>query len=194
MSKLVAPDGQPGDEFGSSVTITEDLLVVGAGGENSGKGAAYLFNTNGGFEKRLQAFDGEDGAWFGYDVAAHGDIVAVGTRFDEAAYIYTSEGDLVKQITAPDGNSGFFGDSVDVSDNFVAVGALSDDNENGLEAGAVYLFTMDGEFVKKIFAPDGQAGDRFGVDVSIAVNRLVVGAEGHGDNGWNSGSAYLYLL
>ena len=100
----------------------------------------------------------------------------------------------MKKITAPHGSSGeIFGDSVDVYEEIVAVGAPYDD-ENGSNAGAVYLFTTDGDFIEKIISPDGQDFDLFGFDVSIAGNEMVVGAYGDDDNGSASGSAYIYLL
>lgn len=202
ISKLLAPDGQSNAHFGYSLAVTENMIVVGARGENNSKGAAYLFKTDGSFQNKLEAFDGSNSDYFGGDVAAYGERIVVGADGDDdngtntgSAYIFTSNGILVEKIKAPDGSSfDNFGYSVDVSENIVAIGARSNDNENGSNAGAVYLFTTEGAFIEKVVAPDGQAGDKFGQDVSVAGNNLLVGAYFDDDNGSASGSAYLYLL
>ena len=41
--KLTASDGVSNGEFGSSVSISGDTLLVGAPGKYGGKGAAYAF-------------------------------------------------------------------------------------------------------------------------------------------------------
>ena len=65
-----------------------------------------------------------------------------------------------------------FGFSVTISEESIAVGVF--DNENGIDAGAVYLYTIDGEFVEKLIASDGNYFDYFGLAVSISGNVLVV--------------------
>ena len=42
-AKLVASDGAAADQFGSSVSISGDTVVVGASGDNGGMGSAYVF-------------------------------------------------------------------------------------------------------------------------------------------------------
>ena len=42
--KLTAPDGAAGDEFGYSVAAGRDRAIVGAPGDESDKGAAYVFS------------------------------------------------------------------------------------------------------------------------------------------------------
>ena len=46
----------------------------------------------------------------------------------------------------------------------------------------------------KITASDGAASDRFGRSVAIGNGRIVVGADGDDDNGYTSGSAYIFDL
>lgn len=47
-SKLIPPDGHPSDQFGVSVSISDDnrVIVVGAPGSMVGYGSAYVFMTN----------------------------------------------------------------------------------------------------------------------------------------------------
>merc|ERR1712238_84444 len=49
-----------------------------------------------------------------------------------------------------------------------------------------------GIFVQKITAPVYVPGDRFGEVVAISNTNIVIGASQDGDNGFSSGSVYLY--
>ena len=135
---------------------------------------------------------------FGLDIAARKDRVVVGAPHDDDNGEWSgsaSHGTLAEKITASDPSPAeYFGRIVDVVENIVALGAPCDANENGSFAGSVYLFTIYGEFILKIFAPDGQAGDYFGIDVSIQGNAMVVGAFGDDYIGPRSGTAYLYFI
>jgi hypothetical protein len=87
--KLVAPDGQSGDQFGMEVALDGDLAVVGAYGHDalgSNAGAAYVYarvDSAWGYVQKLVAPDGEAGDWFGVAVAAGGGVIAVGASRDD---------------------------------------------------------------------------------------------------------------
>lgn len=87
-----------------------------------------------------------------------------------------------------------FGYSVDLDESFIVVGAPEDD-EFGLNSGAVYVYVFDGvgwvEQVK-LSGGDTTAGDFFGISVSISEGKIVVGASGDDDFGSRSGSAYMF--
>ncbi|MCH8153589.1 MAG: FG-GAP repeat protein, partial [Planctomycetes bacterium] len=85
-----------------------------------------------------------------------------------------------------------FGNSVAISGTTAIVGAVWDD-DNGDYSGSAYLFdATTGRQVAKLLANDGAAGDFFGVSVAISGEIAIVGAVYHGDNGFRSGSAYLF--
>ncbi len=91
-----------GDNFGVSLALSNNLLAVGAHGENSNatgvggnegdngapdSGAAYLFRREGTSwtqEAYLKASNTDAGDHYGFDVALSGDALAVGAR-DEAS-------------------------------------------------------------------------------------------------------------
>ena len=87
--KLTASDRTLGDQFGQSVTVDGDTVVVGAyndddGGEND-SGSAYVFTkpSSGGWATatetaKLTASDGAANHFFGYSVATDGDTAVVG--------------------------------------------------------------------------------------------------------------------
>ena len=194
--------------YGQSVAIGEDSLIVGVQKGLSptevDTGSTYLYSSSGDYSLTLTPFDGDSEDFFGNSVAVHGDRIVVGANRDDdngdssgSAYIYTSDGTLVTKISAPDDDFSAlaeFGRSVAISDDIIAVGAFKDTNENGSLSGAVYLFSIDGEYVDKIIAPDGATGDRFGCAVAISGDLLVVGSFQDDDNGNGSGSSYIYFL
>ena len=99
--KLTASDAAVTDEFGFSVAISGDMVVVGArfdddAGEASG--SAYVFVRSGGAWSQQQKLTASDAAAtdeFGFSVAISGDTVVVGALFDSdagdasgSAYVY----------------------------------------------------------------------------------------------------------
>ena len=196
VQKLTAADGAAGDAFGCAVAISGDTVVVGAFGDDSFKGAAYVFARNWsgadnwGQVKKLTASDGATDDRFGISVALSGDTVMVGAFLDDswkgAAYVFTrNQGGVpdnwgqAKKLTASDGVADdYFGYSVALSGDTLVVGALGDDSGRG--ATYVYARNQGGADqwgqVKKLTASDGAANENFGFSVAISGDTVVVGA------------------
>lgn len=218
---LTASDGAAGDGFGSSVAIGgsgTSIALVGAPGDDNGKGSAYLYNlstlSSPTLIGKIVASDGALGDSFGRSVALDGNTYAViGAPNDDdngtnsgSVYVFditslTSTPTQVVKLTASDGAANeVFGSSVAVDSGTVLAGALTDDN--GTDSGAVYVFTLpSGTEVSKIIPSDNAANDSFGVPsfvggqaVAIDLPFAVVGAPLSDDQGTNSGSAYLFDL
>ena len=200
VKKLVAPYAHVDAGFGWSVAMNDELIVIGANRDETDggmTGSAYVYSLDGDFITKLVPSDAKSLEQFGFSVSVSGDTIAVGAVWDNengktggSAYIYSSDGTLVKKILAPDGQDfAFFGVSVSVSDDVVAVGAEGDDKYTG----AVYLFSKDGDFVEKIVAPDAVSGESFGVDVAMSGGKLVVGAYTDDENGSDSGASHIFV-
>lgn len=194
VKKLTASDAAGNDEFGSSVSINADTVVVGAFGKSSNAGAAYIFarNQGGGGNwgqvKKLTASDAGTFGYFGYSVSINGNTVVVGSygKLPGAAYIFErNQGGAenwgqVKRLTASDGIGGDqFGISVAINLDTVAVGA---NHGNRGTSGTVYIFKRNqngvgswGE-VKELTADDANLLDEFGISVALDGDTLVVGA------------------
>ncbi len=87
-----------------------------------------------------------------------------------------------------------FGNSVAMSGNTLVAGAPKDDDQ-GNNAGAVYVFEYDGvewNQVDKLFAFDAGSNDFYGGGVDISGSRIIVSSERDDDLGTSSGSAYVY--
>ncbi len=208
--KLTAFDGTPNDDFGESVAISGDTVIVGAPHDTKTGvyiGSAYIYERNASdkwiLAKKILAFDG--GGFAGESVAISGDTVVMGGTFNNGvAYVFERNNDVnnnwggVKKLLASDGALlDYFGGSVAVSEDTVVVGAY-DNDDNGTNSGSVYIYDRNfggsnnwGE-VKKILASDGASGDSFGISVAISGDTVVVGAIRDDDNGFWSGSTYIF--
>ena len=80
-AKLTDPNGEQLDLFGNSARIKGDVALIGALGNDGGRGAAFVFRYNGAtwiLEAELTAFDGRADDRFGLSVASRGEVVVVG--------------------------------------------------------------------------------------------------------------------
>ena len=179
------------DNFGISVAVSGDTVVVGASGEDSSltgvnstpdesvsnAGAAYVF-------------------------------VRSGTTWAQQAYLKAS------QVTANDN----FGTSVAVAGDTVVVGASNEDSsttgvnstpdESVSDAGAAYVFLRSGTtWTQQSYLKASQvsASDNFGNSVAVSGDTVVVGAQNEDsstagvnrtpdDLSFNTGAAYLFSV
>jgi len=182
------------DTFGSTVSIADDTVVVGATGEDSDatgvngnqadesaalSGAAYVFRRNGTIwsqEAYLKASNTEIGDGFGTSVAVAGERVLVGAGGEDSS----------------------------------AAGANGDQADNSVSAsGAIYMFERTGTAwsqVAYLKASNPGMNDGFGNSVSIFDCTLVVAASGEDSNATGvdgdqvdnsaafSGAAYVFDL
>jgi len=152
-------------------------------------------------ETKITASDAAAGDLFGNSVAVGSGRIVVGAYANDdngnnsgSAYIFDFDGTQLAKITASDGAaSDYFGISVAVGSGRIVVGAYNND-DNGSNSGSAYIFDLDGNQIAKITASDAAAGDLFGWSVAVGSGRIVVGASFNGDNGVNSGSAYIFDL
>jgi len=212
---LIASDGATRDRFGSSVSLSDPVCLIGAYqaaiGSNTFQGAAYLFrnlDTATGTvtqNVKLTASDGATSDLFGFSVSQSGAIGLVGAPYaaigsnsvQGAAYVYrnldTASGTVTQNVklTASDGGAqNAFGWSVSLSGTIGLVGAIG--------AGA-YVFrnldTASGTVTQnvKLTASDGAAGDEFGFSVILSDAIGMVGAP-YATIGSNQeqGAAYLF--
>lgn len=211
--KVIASNGNGGDEFGWSVDINGTQAIVGAWNHNPGgasaAGAAYIFEYNGAAwveTAYLLASDGSNVDAFGTRVAITQDRAVVGAPTDDddgslsgSCYVFEKIGGIwqeVHKLTASDADAGDrFGHAVDVDEDYLVVGAPFN-NDDGGDSGSAYIFEYNGSnWIQepKITASDGDNDDQFGHSVGISGDQVVIGAHLNDDLGGNSGSAYIFL-
>ena len=195
--KLLASDGAAADIFGRAVSVSGDVVVIGAADDDNAtdSGSAYVYRWNGTSydEFKLTASDSRHLGHFGYSVAVSGDNVVVGAASDLGAYVYHWNGTSYDEIKLTSSNGVFAGYSVSISGDVLVVGTHTD-NENGTHSGSAYVYRWNGSNYDeyKLTASDGTEYDYFGCSVSVSGDVVVVGAREDDDNGSDSGSAYVY--
>lgn len=207
--RLAANDAAGWDRFGQSVSLFEDVAVIGAPGDNdNGKasGSAYIFSFDGSNwaqTEKLKAIDGSGWDKFGQSVDISQNSLVIGApgvnqinASTGAAYLFSFDGNSwleTQKIIAADGlNADFFGHSVAIYENLIAVGAYGADTV-GISSGSAYIFSFDEASWKeesKVLAKDGIASDYFGQSVALSKDFLLVGAYGNNDQGKTAGTAF----
>lgn len=208
-AKILAADGEIHDQFGTSVSICGDLVIVGAFHDSNMTGSAYIFKRDGTKwiqQAKLTASDKAADDWFGYSVSISGDYAILTAPFDDdkgissgSAYIFKRDGEKWSQqakLVPSDGaaydNFGY--STISICGDLAIVGVPYDDDK-GEESGSAYIFKRDGEKWSqqaKLLAADGTAGNRFGWSVSIGKNLAFAGVPYDEDRGYRSGSAYVF--
>jgi hypothetical protein len=200
-----------GDEFGASVCLSGDTLVIGAtetdhGGAMSA-GSAYLFTRSGSAWTEVLRFDSPnpvtDGQ-FGEGVATTGDWIAVGApgeggAISGAAYVRDFDGASLGTAGADllgEAGGDEFGETVALDLGRLVIGAPAHDGA-AANTGAAYVHTYAGPgswpLEQKLEASDAALGDAFGADVALCADTLVVGASGRADSGFaDAGGAYVF--
>ncbi len=210
VAELSASDGDRHDAFGESLALSGDTAIVGSIYHDLHRnfGAAWIYRFDGAqWIEEAELFEPgvDDGDRYGETVAISGDFAFVGRpggpgneSRSGAVHVYhftgtewTHEG----QLFPPDGQEGdSFGMSIHAWEGLFVVGADGDD-DNGRDSGSAYVFRYDGAaWVQetKLLPNASAAGDRFGSAVTVADNRIVIGAPRNRDQGDNAGTAYVF--
>ena len=211
-AKLTASDTAAYNYFGLSVSISDDIAIVGSYGDKDGgsySGAAYIFKRDGTSwtqQAKLKAGDPDSYDYFGKSVSISGDYAIVGSygKYDGeilptgAVYIFKRDGSNWTQqakLKASDATPGCgFGGYVSISNNVAIIGSTTTD-EISIHLPYVYLFKREGSAwieMSKFMGSDTVADDYFANAVSISGGNAIVGAFGDDDGGNNSGSAYIF--
>ena len=205
---LSSPNPVAGDFFGQSVSIFGNYAAIGAQKDiNNGiiSGSVYIFHYNEGSwqnVEKLTASDGNNGDRFGYSLSISENYILIGSKNNDSngyasgsCYVFYKDDDNWQEqskLTPTDINSNYnFGTSVSISEDYAIIGAYG----SNITTGAAYIFHKNGEsweqFIK--FIPTDSANqDWFGCSTSISGSNVIVGAMWNDDNGFDSGSAYIF--
>jgi MYXO-CTERM domain-containing protein len=193
VQKLLASDPGLQDNFGASIAMLGDRLLVGALGHDDYHGAAYIYTWNGSSytdERKLLASDRAADDWFGQAVALSGERALIGaghgnasaTPYQGSAYVYAWDGNgwnEEQKLIASDASEGaFFGASVALIDDRALVGAWTADGVEP-DQGAAYVYARSGSIwteEQKLVASAAVPGARLGMSVALSAERALVGA------------------
>ncbi len=198
----------PYDEYGRTIAIDGDTLVIGAQlddscgvNSNFGSGTVYVYDIRSG--KQLFQLSGlvqESYTRFGVDLEITDQYIVVASNRGRlnsrngAVYVFDRfSGSLIRTIQ-PEQENGFdyFGSSIDIDQGLLAVGApwySVDHNEEG----AAYVFDLkSGQQLSICVADDRDTGDNLGTDVSIHNGIVAAGAPDASGIVNREGAVYLF--
>lgn len=214
---LKPTDGEFFDDFGASVAVYDNQIIVGAphhtNGSGNWEGAAYVFTGSGTSwaqrakglaSNRSRALRSE----FGQSVAISGNYVLVGAPLENetattfigrgAAYEFAVSGSSWVEVNRFTGlvEGDHFGSSVSISGDYAIVGAPDSFVNEGERVGAVSIFFRSGStWARQAFLRSNtpKHGDKFGISVSISGDYAIVGASGVDACCFtDQGAAYLF--
>jgi hypothetical protein len=209
--KITDPAGVAFDRFGMSVSMSDNLLLVGSStddvGANTSQGSACFFRYNGSnwvFVQKLLDPSGATDDQFGWSVSMSGNYAVIGSPYDDLTVLAPNRGSasffryngsswaFLNKVTDPEGASlDLFGNAVSISGEFAVVGAQADD-ETHIDQGSITVYKYNGanSFVRleKIFDISPSGGDSFGSSVTNNGSEIVVGSFQYS----TTGRVYLY--
>jgi hypothetical protein len=213
-SGLIVPfQGASGDEFGRSIAVDDDLVLIGAPiAEIDGflGGGAFIYRHEPEQDLWIQnedfyASSPSDLDYFGTSLAISGDVIAIGSPGDDelgsnagAVFMYVrdqNEWSLPIKLVAPEGGEGDrFGESVALDSGQLLVGSPFARNEEA-RSGLAYLFKVEGASsqLQKVLVPGSTDSDQaFGSSVALTQNHAFVGAPGPGNPAAESGTVSIF--
>jgi hypothetical protein len=194
--------------FAADSSVTNDVLVLGVFNDAAAilgmpkKIGGPFFQT-----AKLLASDGKAYDHFGSSIALDGDVLVASSvpndEFGEhagAIYVFSSIGPGTwteqAKIGPSDAAAGdYFGSHIDIDGDTIIVHSPFNDNDNGDNAGAAYVFVSNSpqSWIEqaKLTPDDGFHGDRFGRP-ALSGNIAVLGASWDSVVASYSGSAYVF--
>ncbi len=186
------------DAFGDSLSLSPNFAIVGAPGNNSYRGSAYIYSKGSGGWPSAPQVELDDPAsspddYFGDSLSLSEKTLLVGARGKNSqsggeAYIYESGANgwtKTPRVTIEDPVSGsnFFGYTVALSAGAALIGAPG----ASADAGAVYLYLK------------GTSGWSTAPDVSLAISGTFAGTTSASDEtaivgSVDAGKAYVYRI
>ena len=180
-----------GPNFGWSCAISGNYIVIGSKGDDSNKGAAYVYTLSGSTwsstsRRLLQSESGTNtGTYFGTSCAISGSYIIVGSPNENTAYVFNSNGNtwsFNRKLLQSDSVKSFsgtnFGWSCAISGSYIVIGA-DYENATGNTEGAAYTYYINNIQTTPVIS------NGFGNACAISNNNIVVG---------NTGKTHIYTL
>jgi hypothetical protein len=207
---VFGPEHEPDKEFGSTVHISNDQLLVGSYGDNElagTAGAVFYFARIGGEwqqQQKLLASDGVVFDRFGIESELGESEIIISSIYADSpsnnsgkVYSFTFDGSVwsERQILEPlpQHDSLLFSNGLAMNEDWLVVGA-DGDSDQGNKAGAVYVYRKQNGslvFEEKLYAQQAAADQQFGKKIVIQNDKMLIAATG---NRVSHGYVHYYRL
>ncbi|MCK5680222.1 hypothetical protein KAI46_05355, partial [bacterium] len=196
ISHISASDGFKGDQFGTAVAISDDLILIGAPGASDhggNSGAAYIFQKSGDDwveVNKLVPEASQSGDFFGSAVALDGSLALVGAPTERPfgtsppgfAVLFQKSGanwSELARLSASDGSDkDQFGAAVALDDDRALIGAPHSNSGDLNNSGAAYIFQPESGIWNqkaKLVSSAPITWDCFGSAVALVGNTALIG-------------------
>jgi hypothetical protein len=211
-AQLRPSDGGSADQFGNSVGVSGDVIVVGsefhdtAAGNNAG--AVYVYEKILGKWLETAILEPHDAAQsrnFGEYVAISGDVIVVGDRFDKshgnnsgAAYVFERDGnawvETAKLIGSAARRNDLSADTVAIDGLRIVMSSYRSD-VSGPHSGSAYVFEKQGgSWVETAHLAATDGAGELSRGVALDGDRIVLGARLDATAGTDAGAGYVFEL
>ncbi len=174
--------------FGLNNDIDGDIAIFGAPGDSSvayRSGMAYIYNLQtGNLLYTLSNPTPDIYDYFGYDVEISGNYAAVSAYLDNtgatdsgSVYMYNvTTGNLLYTLNNPNSSAyDYFGYSMDMNDDYLAIGATGYGSGSIAYSGIVYIYdTSTGTLINTIYNPIPEYDDRFGKSIAMSGDYVAI--------------------
>jgi len=215
IQKIIAPDVQQGDSFGSAIAVDGRYMAIGARmdsdvAQDAGSVYVYEYEESISQWQYLDEFHADDAAaneWFGEQLAMNSPYIVVGLPRDDpngtssgSAYLFESHFgtyNQIKKFIPDDGiEDAHFGSSVGIDNETIIIGARQD-WPGANRTGSAYIyrkFATQWSLEQKIYDNTSTANswDQFGCSVDIIGDTALIGAWGSDANAPDCGCAYIF--
>lgn len=204
----VTGDGQGGQRFGHSVSLSGDTAIIGAPWADRtnfmNPGSVYIFvrsSSKWTLQTKLTGNATPRYDQFGTSVSLDGNTALVGVPGNNSTYVYVRSGTKwslqAKLVPSEISAARFFGEVVSLSGDTALVGDRSFAGGGQNDTGSAYVFERAGTTWTQqamLTASDGMGLDRFGSSLSLHGDKAIIGAQWDDtDSGKDAGSAYIFV-
>ena len=191
--------------FGYNNAVGEEIILIHDVGKDLSPiwaGKVHIYDHEGEFIKTITSPDPKQIGYFGLSMKigasqlylaqyGYGGVESVGPGY---VYVYDHQGIHLNTIEAPEPEElAAFGNAISVSDDMLVIGELQATVDGHEEAGKVHIYNTEGEYLRTLLPPNPYTNARFGVDVAISGNTIVVGEyQGHINPPLREGMAYVF--
>ena len=207
-AKLFSQSMQPQSQFGRSVSISGDTIVVGD--EIAEEAHIFIRDGSGWTDQATLSAPTAPGSGFGCSVAVDDDTILVGANLQDVngqgsvgrVYQYQRSGTnwFLQSIISPNNPEAgdLFGTAVDLDGDLAVVGAMTNSSPSDVDSGSAYIFVRNGNSWEQeawLVPDDIDRFDYFGASVAIDNGTVVVGAAMHDyyEDLSYKGSAYVFV-
>ncbi|MFZ4596887.1 MAG: DUF7453 family protein, partial [Verrucomicrobiaceae bacterium] len=183
-------DSAVGDQFGCSVAVSGNRVLIGSRLNDSVRGCAYVFDLKTGTQlAKLLDSSGVANDYFGTAVAMDGHLGIVsgtdaeGTKGVVVLYDLTNYTQILRYVPAGAVAGTYTGSRIDIAN-----GKIFASGEGSPNPGKVFVYDLTTEVERVLQPSDSAASDRFGQSISASQGMVLIGGNSNG------GAAYLFDL